>query len=289
MSSDPFVLLGLDRKTATDGDVRRAYAQRLKTTRPEDDRDGFMALRAAFERARQEVRWRNEYGDEDDEDEDWDEGRADDVADIVEDAPLPELTESHEPQDEPEEPEEPEPRDYPPDRAMDALVDTLTGSPFGVSRDRVMAIVEADEVGGIEEFQNLQWRVRSFLCDRSGFNLDTPELRRPDWLSLEVFDALDGYFGWTRQPPSQEWVRRQNDWMVRLRKRIIWEAMPEKERANLRSTAMERSGAIPDSPNAGKSQWSTESEGESGSLRWLFAGIGIIIYAIVQFVFRSGS
>ena len=286
MSSDPFVLLGLNRKTATDADVRRAYAQRLKQTRPEEDRDGFMALRAAFERARQEVRWRDEYRDEDNEDEDWDEGRADDAADFVEEAPLPEPAASREPQDEPDELEQPS---YPPDRAMDALVDTLTGSPFGVSRDRVMAIVEADEVGGIEEFQNLQWRVRSFLCDRSGFNLDTPELRRPDWLSLDVFDALDGYFGWTRQPASQEWVRRQNDWMVRLRKRIIWEAMPEKERASLRSSAMERSGAIPDSPNAGKSRYSTENEGESGSLRWLFAGVGIIIYAIVQFVLRSGS
>ena len=71
MSSDPFILLGLDRKTATEADIRKAYAERLKVTRPEDDRAAFMALREAFERARQEARWRAEYpadyedGDED--------------------------------------------------------------------------------------------------------------------------------------------------------------------------------------------------------------------------------
>jgi len=69
MSSDPFKLLGLDRKTATDADVRRAYAERLKITRPEDDRDGFMALRTAFEQARNQVRWRDQYGDDDDDEE----------------------------------------------------------------------------------------------------------------------------------------------------------------------------------------------------------------------------
>lgn len=286
MSSDPFVLLGLDRKTASDADVRRAYAERLKVTRPEDDRDGFMALRAAFERARQEVRWRNDYGDEDYEDEDEDEDDAGDDPHAVEVAPLPEPDSPDITEDAPDEAALP---DYPPDRAMDALVDTLTGSPFGVSRARVMAIVEADEVGGIEEYQNLQWRVRGFLCDRSGFNLDTPELRRPDWLSLEVFDALDGYFGWTRQPATHPWVREQNDWMVRLRKRIVWEDMPEKERANLRSTAMERSGAIPDGPGPGHSRPGNEDSRENGSLRWLFIGVGIIIYAIVQFVLRASS
>jgi len=66
MSSDPFELLGLNPRTATDADVRRAYAERLKVTRPEDDRAGFVALRQAFEQARERVRWRgDDFEDED--------------------------------------------------------------------------------------------------------------------------------------------------------------------------------------------------------------------------------
>ncbi len=52
MSSEAFGLLGLDARTATVADVKRAYAVRLKAIRPETDRDGFMALRQAFEQAR---------------------------------------------------------------------------------------------------------------------------------------------------------------------------------------------------------------------------------------------
>ncbi len=50
--TDPFKLLGLKRATATEAEVKAAYAALLKTTRPEDDRDAFLALRAAFTNAR---------------------------------------------------------------------------------------------------------------------------------------------------------------------------------------------------------------------------------------------
>lgn len=280
MSSDPFKLLGLDRKTATDADVRRAYAERLKVTRPEDDRAGFMALRAAFEAARREVSWRDQYGVEEEDSTSVEE--ADPLPAPAEQAPEDELAQALEVNDLPHTEEEDAV-----DHAMKALIDTLTAGPFGVSVKRVMAIVEAEAVSGIEDYQALQWQVRGFLCDRTGYNLEPQELRRPDWLTLELFDALDGYFGWTRQPVTQPWVRQLNDWLVRLRKRIVWENMPEKDRAALRSAAMERSGAIPETPVSSKSQWS--SEGESGSLRWLFVGAGIIIYGIVQFFLRTSG
>jgi hypothetical protein len=50
--TDPFRALGLTRKTATEANVKAAYARLLKVTRPEDDRAAFMALRQAFESAR---------------------------------------------------------------------------------------------------------------------------------------------------------------------------------------------------------------------------------------------
>lgn len=51
-STDPFQILGLNRASATQADVKKAYARLLKVTRPEDDRDAFMRLRQAFDAAR---------------------------------------------------------------------------------------------------------------------------------------------------------------------------------------------------------------------------------------------
>lgn len=273
MSSDPFLLLGLDRATATDADVRRAYAERLKTTRPEDDRAGFMALRAAFEQARSELRWREQYGDE--------------VADDG-DADQPEASAAGLSSD--KEDDEPNPADAvrseivehedAATRAMNALADVLTREPFGAPVKRVMAILEADDVSGIEDYQSLQWQVRNFLCDRTGYNQDTQALRRPGWLTLELFDALDGYFGWTRQPVTQPWIRQMNDWLARLRQRIVWEDMPETERrkAEIRQTVEALGQTGPDSAS-GKT---------GGGLGWLAMAAGILAYALYQF-FTRGS
>lgn len=290
MSSDPFDLLGLDRATATEADVRRAYAERLKTTRPEDDRAGFMALRAAFEQARENVRWRTEYG-EDDPYEDYEEEGA------AEAAPAPagdsdELTFAPEP-----EPDyEPGPQDTDEqafetriDRAMDRLVDLLTATGFEPDLKDLKACLDDNDVAGIDEFQTLQWRVRQLLCDRTGYNLEPQEIRRPVWLTLEVFDTLDQHFGWTHQPTTNPFLRRLNDWLSRVRKRIVWNAMPKAEQDRLRMMARERSGAIPDGPAADKSRWSTPNNDDSGSMAWLGAAAGIIGYALFQFFTRNAG
>jgi hypothetical protein len=279
MSSDPFVLLGLDRATATEADVRRAYAERLKVTRPEDDRAGFMALREAFERARQAVRWRDQYGD-DDPYEDYDEEDEDDTGSgdmpDAEAARVVEIDDASAPDDAPE--DEPETDEAPVDSAMMALIDALTGAPFGPSVKRVMAIVEADEVAGIEDYQMLQWRVRQLLCDRTGYHLEPRELRTPDWLTLPVFDALDGYFGWTRQPVTEPWIRSLNDWLVRVRNVIVLQSLPLKERERLDREAKraERTGKINNSPDQAR-----EGSGKGGTF-WMIVAVIILVSQVVR-------
>ena len=290
MSSDPFKLLGLDGKTATDADVRRAYAEQLKVTRPEDDRDGFMALRDAFERARQSVRWRDQYGDEDEDEDDANDSERDHItltpvslpgeaaaaidynSEMAAGGTFEPQTADYDDADQDEYPE------LPPDafevrvgETMERLIDVLTSGPFGARGKDVVAVLDHPDVAGIEEFQALQWRVRQFLCDRTGYNADPQALRTPDWLTADVFQALDEYFGWTRQPVTQSWLRHQNDWLVRVRRQIDWEAMPEAQRkqAALAETKAEKSG--------------------SGGWSWLWLGAGILAWQVIRAMTGNGG
>jgi hypothetical protein len=321
MSSDPFDLLELDRATATDADVRRAYAARLKTTRPEDDRAGFMALRAAFEQVRNEVRWRDEYADHDQ-----DHGPPDDYVqstahlidteaveppppaapegdagiawappDAATEAPL--LDSEPQPGPAPDEPGAETAETLFEDRigrAMDRLVDTLTATGRAPKVRAVMAIIDGEDVAGIEEYQSMQWQVRQLVCDRTGYNLEPPELRIPDWLTLEVFDALDQYYGWTRQPVMQSWVRRLNDWMVRVRRELAWLATPKEERKQAELNRLLGKGAPegirPVHLSKGQSRWEHEPSGEGkGSQIWLWIGAGILLSQIVRFIGSAGG
>jgi hypothetical protein len=275
MSSDPFDLLDLDRATATEADVRQVYAERLKATRPEDDRAGFMALRTAFEQARESVRWRTEYG-EDDPYEDYEEA----AASPAEAAPAPaddsdELTFAPEPEadDDPEPPDTDEQTfETSIDRAMDRLVDLLTATGFEPDLKDLKACLDDNDVAGIDEFQALQWRVRQLLCDRTGYNLEPQEIRRPIWLTLEVFDTLDQHFGWTHQPTTNPFLRRLNDWLARVRTDIAWYAAPQKAR---------KQALLKDMKSADKE--------ERGSMAWLGAAAGIIGYALFQFFTRNAG
>ena len=312
MSSDPFDLLELNRATATDADVRRAYAAKLKVTRPEDDRAGFMALRAAFEQARHEVRWRDDYGDDANAGEAENDGANPEAeafpvgAVAIGDVPLAVITERArdalsqtkpaQAGTEPYQEDEPSDTENAPDEgarksddddgfapeeiaasqpirtALDRLVDTLTATGRAPEVRHVMAIIDGADVAGIDEYQWMQWQVRQFLCDRTGYNLEPQELRIPDWLTPGVFDALDQYYGWTRQPATRIWVRRLNDWMARVRRQAALGEMPPEARR--RAVAQESKAAAPQ---------------DKGSQIWLWIGAGILISQIVRFIGSAGG
>lgn len=155
---------------------------------------------------------------------------------------------------------------------MDRLVDMLTATGRAPEVGEVMAVIDEADVAGIEEYQWLQAQVRDFLCDRTGYNLAPQALRIPDWLTLEVFDALDQYYGWTRQPGTQVRARRLNDWMARVRREAALGEMPPGARR--RAAAKERRAA---------------SEQDKGSQVWLWIGAAILISQIIRFFIPVGG
>ncbi|MBY9067255.1 hypothetical protein K1X12_10115 [Hyphomonas sp. WL0036] len=316
MYSDPFAVLGLDPNTATDADVRKAYAARLKVTRPEDDREGFIALRAAFEDARSEVRARERYGNHFDEDDEEDEDGAvqteaaltegfaadvpagrDDPGNAFEAtafAPPQVDTSAGSADSEAFDDQDSHDDDYltETDRNLNAAMAALQAAlqdPWGAkSGERVLAIVEAPEVSGIDEYQALQWRVRDWLCEETGYFADPRKLTTPAWLSLAELEALDAYFGWTAQPSRQVWIRERNDWIGELKERLRWESLPFEVRKQRELDKLLGKGPPPDRTpvhiSKGHSRWDKEPKREKkrSGMFWFWVGFGILAFNILR-------
>lgn len=288
MSSDPFALLGLDRKTATEADVRKAYAERLKVTRPEDDRAAFMALREAFERARQEARWREQYAADEEDDEEASAPVAAPPLATSEAASFitpPETLAEEQATGAGEIEDYDEEDDYVPtdfdkriDAAMQKLQQVLT-SPWGPpGRAELAAVFAQPELEGIDEYRALQWTVRNFLCHATGYYSETQEVVLPPWLTLQVFDDLDAQFGWVRQPSSHPAERHLNAWLRQVREKISWHATPYEERVKReRDRLLGRNGHQPPAQN------------DFGSIVWLLAGAGLLISVVIRGLTGSGG
>ena len=142
-----------------------------------------------------------------------------------------------------------------------------------------MAVLDHSDVSGIEEYQAMQWRVRQLLCDRTGYFAEPKDMRRPGWLTLDVFDALDTYYGWTRQPTTHGYVRGMNDWLVRLRREISLDGQPPGARraAALQDVKAELFDDDTTPQERGRS-------GGGGGNVWLWIGAGILISQVVRFI-----
>jgi len=166
--------------------------------------------------------------------------------------------------------------------AHERLVELLTRGAYGAAARDVLQVIDDADVAGIEEYQAMQWKVRDFLCDRTGFNLQPQVMRAPDWLTLEVFDALDHYYGWSRQPVMNGWVRQLNDWLVRVRRELALAAMPaaDRKQARLAEAKADLFGAKDGERTGG---------GSGGGAIWLWVGAGILISQVVRFFMSAGG
>lgn len=214
-SIDPFEFFGLNREDATERDIKTAYATRLKSIRPDDDRQEFIDLRTAFENARAELQWRAQYGDETIDHGAFEEdGNAASIQCVDENqGSIEEIDASVLSQQLDPESAQAVSDASPVEKAMRDL-EELTKSPFaGASFDPWKAIVERDELQPIDEFLQLSNLLQWSVCDATGISSEDQNVEVPDWLSLSVFRGLCEHFGWHRQQHRDQWSMAQLRWL----------------------------------------------------------------------------
>lgn len=245
-SPNPFDYFGLNPETASERDLKKAYAEKLKTIRPEDDREGFMTLRNCFERARREIRWREEDAAYEAAEREAEAAETEDVLQPEESAPAPTPVlkqeklnpvvhdqwhktpssgepDPHSPEVHPAPvPQPTEPEADPVQQAMDDIA-ALAKSPFaGSSFAPWQAIIDRDDLQTIDNYQMFSDRLRTFICEETGLydepeeGTDIPTMRFPNWLTVTVLKGLGNTFGWHKQHTRHYWHRSENDWIAKL-------------------------------------------------------------------------
>ncbi|MEO1015836.1 MAG: hypothetical protein AAFX08_11680 [Pseudomonadota bacterium] len=187
--NDPWAVLGLMRDGATEGDVKAAYAEKLKVTRPDDDPAGFMALRAAFENARAQLRWAAEDAE----------------YDGVEDYNDDEAVYSANARDSDIEPAQ----QTDPPTALRLVSEVLEGlkSPWvGSSKLGINALLDRTEADSVDVFQSFSDEMLYTVYQAT--TTDDGSVGIPDWLNLTVLQSLDDHFGWSRQSTAHNWSMR---------------------------------------------------------------------------------
>ena len=236
-SSDPFSILGIERKGAEERDVKRAYAKKLKVTRPEDDPQGFMELRVAMEAAIRQIRW-SQYDDLDDE-------SHDDQAEPAGEEQVPtspaaptvmlvdpfDVTVITEAGDEdslnseeastgpfsegfPEQTHENEGASV--DRAIGSVRALMAATDQNTDWQNWLDIIEDERIEGIDAFLSFSDQLRYLVCQETGFRTDSAMITLTDRLPPSVILKLDDRFGWSQQSGTEWHERDQNIWTGRV-------------------------------------------------------------------------
>ncbi|MAP95262.1 MAG: hypothetical protein CMK07_09965 [Ponticaulis sp.] len=319
-SEDPFTLLELSRDTATVSDVKRSYARRLKTTRPDDDPQGFMALRSAMDAALAHIKWRDRYGTPNtsseatsdeaasktsssespppstDEDQLSDAGQPKPVPtpviapDVIktlqtEPAPTPTGADWEEPEDlwDDDEDDETDIEERAPDAAPSqfADADAATQAIFDIQslikdssarRDWAnwLTILERPAFDGVDAFQILSGRLRSFIGDHSGMNSEDAKPEIPEDIPADILIRLDDRFGWSHQTGSDWFERNYNTWIGRLIEKAEQRTGVKSDGSKLRKHWGD--GSVSEAEGGATSAWL--------SIAWMVVRIGLIIGVI---------
>jgi hypothetical protein len=240
MFIDAFSMLGIsDREDVTEREIKRAYATKLKLININEDRDSFIALRQAFEQARDQVNGREYFKkitlpDETQIAEDTDSPALKNVP-LSDESAAPAILEAHALRAmeddietllieniEPDAPKEAAPArtasiviEAPALRAIKA-VESLITEPWKWQRiDNWLAILDGELLQTIDDIQEFETRMRTYVCEQSGFGARHSPLAEP-WMSQRLLDLFDERFGWTRNRGSNYWERQQLDWLHAL-------------------------------------------------------------------------
>ncbi|MAI89897.1 hypothetical protein [Ponticaulis sp.] len=239
-SDDVFAYFGLNRETAHAADVKRAYAKRLKETRPDDDPEGFMHLRQTMEAALNQIKWREEqraYAANREYD-----GDESNLQEEFENDPDPfgPPPEGDAPSDTPTEPSGDDIEDLQPlepvtrhaqafkpasneanDRAWVTRsiedIRTLMDTPSSCQNwEEWLAILDREDLEGIDAFQLLSYRLRNLVCQETAPKHGEKKARLTDRLSPEILLNLDERFGWSHQTGRDYVTRHENLWISQL-------------------------------------------------------------------------
>ena len=82
--------------------------------------------------------------------------------------------------------------------------------------DRLRAIFSRDELQVIDDFQQLDSRLRNLICTETGWHTQSRRPVYPEWLTKKVVLLLDDTFGWSRHYGRQGWERQQFDWLHKV-------------------------------------------------------------------------
>ncbi|OBQ70433.1 hypothetical protein [Mesorhizobium erdmanii] len=280
MFIDAFSMLGIsDREDVTEREIKRAYATKLKLININEDRDSFIALRQAFEQARDQVN-RREY---------FKEITSPDETQIADDTDAPALKNVPLSNERPipatleaqalrameddietlliENIEPPAPKEAAPNRtvsiaieapALRAMkaVETLITEPLKWQRiDSWLAILDGELLQTIDDIQAFETRMRTYVCEQSGFGEQQRPLAKP-WMMPRLLGLLDERFGWTRNRGSNYWERQQLDWLHAL---IDPETAPQYRMASTPQQDPEPETIAPSSQTTGSARQSPMS------------------------------